>query len=92
MRRPQGYAVITDPGDANNAPSVKEFDTITCVHCNAVFFIKPKQPLEEVGGFCTLCNRQICKKCTDLGGCDHFEKKLERMEAAGRLVEAAGVK
>lgn len=72
-----GYAIIVDP----TAPT-KEADSITCFHCNAVFFIRASSPdfPVDLGGFCRLCYQHICGACADLGKCDPFEAKLERME------------
>ena len=79
-RKPQGYAVTYEPGK----PDVEE-DTMTCCHCNFVFFLKPYQDPAEVGGFCRLCMMHTCTKCADNGGCEPFEKKLEAMESKDRL-------
>jgi hypothetical protein len=78
MRRPQGYAVITDP----YAPT-READTFTCCHCNRITFVKPP-PEPMPGGFCRMCMKCICDACCDLG-CTPFEKKLEQMEAQAAL-------
>jgi hypothetical protein len=86
MRRPQGYAIIMDP----SMPQPIERDTFTCFHCNTIVLIEPP-PAPPVGGFCRLCMRDICTKCTDYGACTPFEKKLEKMEARERLLKAAGI-
>jgi hypothetical protein len=81
MRRPQGYAIIVSP----DAP-VKEFDTITCAHCQRIVFLRPTPDgkLQDQGGFCRVCMRAVCGPCADLGACTPFEKKLEEQERAGR--------
>lgn len=84
MRRPQGYATITEPGK-----NTVEMDTFTCGHCNRIVHVKPFQAPEELGGGCRLCMSPICAACAGQGGCDPFEKKLERMEARDRLRRAA---
>lgn len=38
-----------------------------------------------------MCFKNICGPCADLGKCTPFEKKLEQMEARGRLFQAAGL-
>lgn len=89
MRKPGGYAVIFDPA----SPSVAETDTFTCSHCNGIVFVKPRQDPSEMGGFCQLCYGHTCKYCSEIGKCDPFEKKLERLEARDRNVRArAGLK
>lgn len=72
MRNPQGYAVWVDP----IAPII-ERDTYTCVHCNAVVFVAPRQPPE---GHCRPCNASICGACADAGVCTPFMKKIEEQE------------
>ena len=85
MRKAQGYAVIADP----NAP-VRECDTFTCVHCQRIVFVQPKCDPSDAGGFCRLCYSHICGPCADKGRCDPFERRLERMEARGRLLQSIG--
>lgn len=86
MRKAQGYAVLFGPND-----STRECDTFTCAHCQFVVFVKPKCDPSEAGGFCRLCFKHICGPCADKGACDPFEKKLERMEARGRLMRQIGI-
>ncbi|HEV8245682.1 MAG TPA: hypothetical protein VGP93_07935 [Polyangiaceae bacterium] len=85
MRRPQGYAITTEPGKAD-----EELDTFTCRHCNCIVFVKPRQDPSEMGGFCTLCMGHTCARCAGTGQCDPFEKKLERMESRERLLRQVG--
>lgn len=59
----------------------QEADTFTCSHCNSVVIVKPKCDPCDLGGLCRLCEKMICPGCVDLGHCDPFEKKLERVEA-----------
>lgn len=100
MLRPQGYAIIVDP-DAQT----REFDTITCNHCQKLVFMKPghtRQAFDagdktnpstahDPGGFCRQCMQPVCGACADLGTCTPFEKKLEAMEARGRLLASIGI-
>jgi hypothetical protein len=85
MRRPGGYAVITDP----DAP-VREIDTFTCGHCNRVVHVPPRCDPATLGGQCKMCMTLICPACAGKPGCDPFEKKLERMEARGRALRSYG--
>lgn len=57
MAQPRGYAVLTSP------EGVKEWDTLTCGHCQRVVDIKPLTPLSEVGGHCRACDHFICFNC-----------------------------
>lgn len=79
MRRPGGYLIATGPGGTTEA------DTITCAHCNAVVVVEARQDPSEMGGFCRLCMNHLCGPCADKGGCDPFEKKMERAESKDRL-------
>lgn len=100
MLRPQGYAIITDP----DAP-VREFDTITCNHCQAIVYLKPGHAREgfgpgdagspstrhDPGGFCRQCMRPTCGPCADAGACTPFEERLKRIEARGRMLASMGL-
>lgn len=97
MLKALGYGVTKQPGKAD-----VEEDSITCWHCHFIVFVLPgfmPQTLDDAGAarslpHCRMCDRDICLRCgdrLDLDGCDPFEKKLERMEARGRLLRAAGV-
>lgn len=95
MYRAQGYAIIVDP----DAP-VREFDTITCAHCQRIVFLKPgpgqrgfdpgdpacPSPDHDPGGFCRMCMQPVCGPCADTGVCSPFEKKLQEMERRGQLL------
>lgn len=75
MRKPQGYGIIVDP----SAPT-REFDTLTCAHCNKVYEVRPFQDPTDAGGFCRRCMRHVCGPCADYGTCVPFEKALEAHE------------
>ena len=83
MRRPGGYAVTVEPGKQD-----VEEDTYTCCHCNSLVFVKPRQDPSEMGGFCTMCMKHICANCANEGTCTPFERKLEEMERADKLMRA----
>lgn len=99
MRRPQGFAITADPG--SDRP-LREEDTITCGHCQALVFIKPGTGAtvyrifdeeawtwrEEPGAFCRICMRAVCLQCHAYGGCLPWEKMLDRMEAKDRFVRS----
>lgn len=84
MRRPQGYAVTTEPGKAD-----VEEDTFTCAHGNEIIFVRPREDPASMGGFCRMCMKHICAACAATGKCEPFEKKLEAMERSDRLLRAA---
>jgi hypothetical protein len=70
--REGGYLVVT-----REDGHVREYKTTTCSHCLHITVIRPG---EDLGGFCTLCMRNICGPCADLGSCTPFEKKVEQQE------------
>ena len=78
MRRAlTGYATLIGP------EQTKESATFTCGHCMSIRHVKPYCDPADLGGLCKICMTVICEKCVGLG-CDPFEKKIERQEAAGR--------
>lgn len=74
MRKAQGYAVITDPS------GIKEADTFSCGHCNAVTHVKPKADPADVGGLCKCCMKLICPNCVGKS-CTPLMKRIEQEEA-----------
>jgi len=77
MRNPGGQATWTEP-DGSSA----SLDTFTCSHCNAIVIVRPSVPLEDLGGFCRLCMKNVCGPCADKGVCRPFLKRIEREEEA----------
>lgn len=45
---------------------------------------------EALGGFCMSCMKFVCGECADAGGCTPFEKRLERLDQAERLLRSRG--
>jgi hypothetical protein len=99
VRRPQGYATIVSP----DAPMI-ERDSCQCGHCSGVVLVKPGTGAtvyvfpqvngpdkEEPGAFCRRCMRPVCLTCHAKGRCVPFEKMIDRLEARGRMLRAAGV-
>jgi hypothetical protein len=89
MLRPHGYATWDGNGRL-------ERDTVTCVHCSAVVFVKPGtgvtvyllpdgrgQWREEAGAWCRLCHGPVCLRCHSHGRCLPLERRLELMERKG---------
>lgn len=87
MRKPQGYAVWTDP-----YATTTERDTVTCNHCQKVGIVKPRQDPADMGGMCKVCMALICSRCVGMGACTPWEETLERVEARDRFLRAAGIK
>jgi hypothetical protein len=63
---------------------IKEIATFTCAHCNRPHRVEPFCDPADLGGLCKVCMGVICNRQACHDRCDPFEKKLERMEAAGR--------
>jgi len=80
MRNAGGQATWINPAGNEIA-----MDTYTCSHCNSIVLVKPKQDPSELGGFCRLCMKHICKNCACKAECSPFEKKLEEMERRERF-------
>jgi hypothetical protein len=79
-----GYCIITSEFGCD------EMDAFTCGHCNAIKAVKPKERAEDIGGICMLCFELLCPSCVG-GGCDPFEKKLEREENRARTLRGYGI-
>ena len=100
MRNPNGYATWTFA----DAPLI-ERDTARCGHCGCQIFIKPGTALtvylfpqltgpdkEEPGAGCRVCmSRTICLPCHANGVCVPLERKIEQMEARGRMRRSLGL-
>ena len=93
MLKPHGYTVcVCDDG------RTIEHDAITCGHCNQIVMVKPGTAstvyyipqmvgpaIEEAGAHCRSCDKPVCLKCCDLGVCTPLMRRIEQMEARGRL-------
>lgn len=73
-----------------DGPAIEQ-DSFTCGHCSKVEFVKPGQRGEDIGGLCKVCMNLICSECTDKLTCDPFMRKLERSEAADRMLRSIGM-
>jgi hypothetical protein len=90
VSRALGYARIVDPALAKPLES----STATCSHCNRVVHMhdfKTGKALSGVLVHCHQCDAVTCVPCAETGKCTPFEKKLEAIEARGRLLAAMGV-
>jgi len=67
----------------------REIETFTCCHCNSICNVPPPTATEV--GFCARCSARECLPCARKNRCVPFEKKLEAMEARGRLLKAMGI-
>lgn len=93
MFRAGGHITIVGPD------GLVERDTIKCAHCQRIVEVKPgswgqvyllpdpQSPTgyrEESGAFCRNCMGPLCLPCDDTGGCEHWEKRLDRVERLAR--------
>jgi len=98
MVKPHGY--VTCVGGYQDL----EHDSIICGHCNRIVLVKAGSastvyvfyqltgpPKEEPGAHCAICDKPICLTCYDKRVCLPLMKKIEQMEARGRLLKAVGV-
>jgi hypothetical protein len=81
MRKPQGYAFTFDLGTGD---ILKERDTFTCSHCNKITHVVPFCDPADLGGYCSVCDKLVCKDCAYLQSlgkpCTPFMERLARME------------
>lgn len=75
----EGGVQITASPDFNGE---RHQNTFTCCHCNCVTVVPFQAKSEECGGFCRLCFKPTCPRCTENGVCTPFEKRVEAMEKA----------
>lgn len=81
MSRALGFQVTTDP---SGKETIRE--TFTCPHCGRPT-LKPRGG--EDNGWCHMCFRMTCIRCGKIDRCVPFEKRLERIEARAKLLNAA---
>lgn len=69
-----------------------EITTYTCVHCNAVRYLRSNDPkmVCDPGGICRKCMQQICSNCV-AKDCLHLEKRLALYERNQALFRAMGL-
>lgn len=76
LRKPSGHFFISDPEGGS------EGDTFSCKHCGLIQHVNPQSGKER--GYCAMCHGPTCGrlKCQS---CEPLMKKIEAMEARGRL-------
>lgn len=85
MPKAQGYAYITEPGQA-----IRETDCFTCNHCNSIIHSPVNKKIEEVGDFCRSCMKVICLRCAGKG-CRPFLKQVEAQEERAFRLREYGI-
>lgn len=85
-----GHYEVFDPDPPKGQPKLFERETYTCAHCGSLHTVPPLGTQAETPGRCFQCDKLICQECLK-GGCTPFEKKIEEMEARGRLFSALGI-
>ena len=100
MLKPHGYVTVVSDRQ-------QSFDSVTCGHCNQIVLTKPATastvylvpdpdnrlgPMkEEPGAMCRQCMRAICLQCYADGRCTPLMKRIEAMEAKGRMMAKMGL-
>ena len=88
MRRPGGYATVTEPGKRT-----MEVDTFTCAHCNRVVHCQGEHgqmaSAYDVGGLCKSCMGLVCERCA-AGGCSPLAARIEASERRRRYMSEWG--
>ncbi len=46
---------------------------------------------EEMGAFCRCCMKAVCLQCHDVGECIPLMKRIEELEARGRMLKSLGL-
>lgn len=89
MRKPHGYATITDPDRG-----VQEFDTYSCRHCTRSEHVPPHTDPAAIGWLCNGCGQVICRACAAetarLGFCLPWKKKLDMSFARADALRSYG--
>ena len=93
MRNPQGYSVITNPGER-----AIEHDTFSCAHCGHITFTKGTWGNMQVAIIkgdgnvtmrdvhkCFRCDEYICPRCVGQECTPKF-KRIEQEERAARKI------
>jgi len=83
------YLIVTGPNGIED-----EADLYCCSHCQRQMRVKPAahgQVISRVLPPCLGCGKFICGECKALGGCDVWEKKMERSEARYALRKSMGI-
>ena len=85
MRR-SGYITITDP-----ETGTREFDTITCFHCQQLVHWATSYEFVARTGGCGVCGKVICISCVNLGVCTPWEVQMVKAENNARFRREAGL-
>jgi hypothetical protein len=71
VRSPHGQLVIAD-----NWGMVKEYDVLTCGHCQYTWKVEPGSGTRR--GWCFACMQPLCGKYKCSVGCDPIEAQIQR--------------
>lgn len=85
MARHFGYLIEQGPEGI-----LQEYDVATCAHCQFQMMIKPSTDgkiIVRVDPPCWGCKKHICQQCKEKGGCDPWEKQMERQESRARMLK-----
>jgi hypothetical protein len=83
------YVIVTGPDGTDD-----ESDLYCCNHCQTNMRIPPPKDghvISRVLPPCHGCGKFICHVCKAKGGCDTWERKMERAEKRYELRKSLGV-
>ena len=85
MFKAHGFGQITGDGPLLGVP--REFDTFQCAHCHRHTRLDAHQRATDVGGYCSQCDRAVCRECAAKRDCFPIEKLLEKIEKEAAIRE-----
>lgn len=82
-----GYLMVDD---RNSGGELREYDTVSCKHCQAIIKIVKRQ---KSGYWCHSCGGFICEHCgkTSNGECLPFKKKLDEKLRRQAMFKSMGL-
>ena len=80
-----GYLMVDDRASGGH---LREYQTVSCCHCQAVIRVVKRQ---REGFWCTNCMKPVCPRPECTKRCVPFFKKLDRYFAKAALWKALGI-
>lgn len=72
VRGARGYLMIDDTASGGEK---RQYNTLTCVHCNSVVVLHPKRIRPR--NWCRKCNAYVCDKAICIVECNPIKRDLE---------------
>ena len=86
MRNPDGVFICTGASGKES-----HVDAYRCGHCGLPKAVRVKHRDTDIGGWCRVCDSNVCPACMISGRCDPFERAIERIEAKGTALRSYGL-